>query len=389
MDRWEWRYADIIENHLAVEQIAWRALGRGQNAILLPDGMVHLVLTLFTAAFGSRFLAAAVILTVKLLPLCAILGATAYCQRLLRHSWLRKEWWDFLRQWDASATEETCPICTEPVKATDWHVAELPCCRARICWTCLRRHAESVIDDARPEMLCPLLPCRQVLPDVVVSTALRRERCQWNNPDLFMGRRERRKYRAYERWALAAGLAASCSARMEDVISCPTEDCNNKWVLPRELRQQKAGVEPQSRWNPKSWWFGRHCGFYSAPAGEDGSDLRMVYCYSCQGSHCMLCGLRWRDDNGGDHGGKSCVEHAAALPEERRRKQDERAGVANWAGAKPCPGCGTRIIRSWGCNHMSCTQCGHEWCWVCLADWAPRHYACQQDTSSSEQCRIL
>ena len=35
--------------------------------------------------------------------------------------------------------------------------ASLPCCARKLCWSCLRRHAESVIDDARPEMNCPLL----------------------------------------------------------------------------------------------------------------------------------------------------------------------------------------------------------------------------------------
>jgi hypothetical protein len=34
---------------------------------------------------------------------------------------------------------------------------------------------------------------------------------------------------------------------------------------------------------------------------------------------------------------------------------------------KPCPGCSAAIERNRGCNHMACKGCGHEFCWVCLA----------------------
>merc|ERR1719162_546006 len=148
----------------------------------------------------------------ELLPVVALAGALRYACRLLCHTWLRREWFDFIRQW--FTTELECPICTEPVPATPWRVAELPCCQARVCWTCVRRHAESVIDDSRPEMHCPGFPCRRVLPDVFVSDAFRRERWQWSSPDI-LGTRELRKLRTYERWTLTAGLAANSSARME------------------------------------------------------------------------------------------------------------------------------------------------------------------------------
>ena len=36
-------------------------------------------------------------------------------------------------------------------------MVRLPCCKRTLCWACLRRHAESVIDDARPDMNCPLV----------------------------------------------------------------------------------------------------------------------------------------------------------------------------------------------------------------------------------------
>lgn len=40
-------------------------------------------------------------------------------------------------------------------------------------------------------------------------------------------------------------------------------------------------------------------------------------------------------------------------------------GWAKSFGAHRCPKCGVPIEKNDGCNHMSCPQCNHYWCWVC------------------------
>jgi hypothetical protein len=36
---------------------------------------------------------------------------------------------------------------------------------------------------------------------------------------------------------------------------------------------------------------------------------------------------------------------------------------------KSCPNCFTKIIKNGGCNHMTCTICKYEWCWICLKNY--------------------
>lgn len=66
-------------------------------------------------------------------------------------------------------------------------------------------------------------------------------------------------------------------------------------------------------------------------------------------------------------------------------KEQADAANANWilANTKQCPNpkCRKAIEKNQGCNHMTCSQCRNEFCWICLGDWA-RHgssyYACNK-----------
>mmetsp|Transcript_110880 Transcript_110880/g.207860 ORF Transcript_110880/g.207860 Transcript_110880/m.207860 type:complete len:395 (+) Transcript_110880:22-1206(+) len=394
MDRWPVRPVYVLEHHLAVLQHWWQVYrqrqlinlqGPGIDAFLLQRALSLVVVASIGMVMPAIFRAFLwlswlwLLGLVKLSPWLAASGVAAYISRLALRPWLRKEWLDFLQQ--GTGTERvSCAICLESVRCNSWNRACLPCCRGSICWSCVRRHAESVIDDARPEMLCPLLPCRRVLPDVLVWTAMRREQWSWASLDV-TGRLRRRKWSAYERWVLSCGLANSCAARAEDVIHCPGDDCRHMWVLPQELRRKKGEDEPKSRWNPRSWSISRHVGFYTAPVA-DGHDLRSVHCPKCNKDFCLLCGNPWSSPDGDTHDLKACIEHSSLFP-------NRHSESVKWAGAKSCPGCGVRILRSVGCNHMTCTQCGTEWCWICRSKWHPCHYSCSAGRAEGDPCAIL
>lgn len=36
---------------------------------------------------------------------------------------------------------------------------------------------------------------------------------------------------------------------------------------------------------------------------------------------------------------------------------------------KKCPKCGINVEKNGGCMHMTCVNCKHDFCWMCLQDW--------------------
>ncbi len=40
------------------------------------------------------------------------------------------------------------------------------------------------------------------------------------------------------------------------------------------------------------------------------------------------------------------------------------------ANTKPCPKCTRPIEKNQGCMHMTCSQCRHEFCWLCTGPWS-------------------
>jgi hypothetical protein len=93
---------------------------------------------------------------------------------------------------------------------------------------------------------------------------------------------------------------------------------------------------------------------------------------SCPTLTCPQCKYHWCSKcQALIHTNLTCDEALSFLSKE---EQEYR----NWktTNTKPCPTCKTSIEKNNGCNHMTCTQCKYEFCWLCLSKYNPEEPCC-------------
>eukprot|EP01010_Urceolus_cornutus_P001853 NODE_242_length_1945_cov_224.710970_g192_i0.p1 GENE.NODE_242_length_1945_cov_224.710970_g192_i0~~NODE_242_length_1945_cov_224.710970_g192_i0.p1 ORF type:complete len:548 (+),score=98.91 NODE_242_length_1945_cov_224.710970_g192_i0:142-1785(+) len=84
----------------------------------------------------------------------------------------------------------------------------------------------------------------------------------------------------------------------------------------------------------------------------------LVQCL-CGYRSCFHCGLE-------AHAPVKCSDLRAWQLKEKGEGENSKWVFAN---TKACPECQSPIQKNDGCNHMTCTKCRHEFCWVCTLDW--------------------
>lgn len=65
------------------------------------------------------------------------------------------------------------------------------------------------------------------------------------------------------------------------------------------------------------------------------------------------------------------------------KKCNDDSATVNWiqANTQSCPKCDSVIEKNGGCNHMVCSKCRYEFCWICSKDWAEHgtsYYRCNR-----------
>ncbi len=92
-------------------------------------------------------------------------------------------------------------------------------------------------------------------------------------------------------------------------------------------------------------------------------------CTSCNQTYCEHCLIKHNYL-------LSCKQAKEAQLKDHATEQSEQWKVQN---TKLCPNpevnCGAHIEKSGGCDHMTCAQCGYEFCWLCLQKYWTGHEA--------------
>lgn len=137
-------------------------------------------------------------------------------------------------------------------------------------------------------------------------------------------------------------------------FNCPHHECTNELTpeqveadLSEDLAKKYSLFkrnEELSRNQNLRWCSRPDC------LGYDIGSLKKIElkCNTCGHDFCYYCGET-------PHGRKKCKAEADKLLDRWSRKN----------GVKYCPNCKRRVMKSAGCNHMTCPRCMYQWCWLC------------------------
>ncbi|PRP85297.1 hypothetical protein PROFUN_06899 [Planoprotostelium fungivorum] len=72
---------------------------------------------------------------------------------------------------------------------------------------------------------------------------------------------------------------------------------------------------------------------------------------------------------------------------EKKCKDDSETTHWKTVNTKECPKCESPVEKNGGCNHMTCRQCKHEWCWVCVRPWKGHndYYNCNKSLKTEKR----
>lgn len=102
----------------------------------------------------------------------------------------------------------------------------------------------------------------------------------------------------------------------------------------------------------------RWCASTSCPSGQHVDCGDYFDCANCKARNCV--------HHATIHIGESCDGF-----QKRMDESHETSSSATLIAeiSKPCPQCAVRTEKNGGCDHISCSECQKQWCWICQCDW--------------------
>ena len=219
----------------------------------------------------------------------------------------------------------TCEICFQSLLGDE--CVQLPSCMHVHCCECMRGHIAAKVSDGQVVRIdCLSSDCTELVPPDVIKNLVA--------PELFA---------RYDRLLLQRSLDG-----MGDIVYCPRPTCR------------------------------------CATLKEDNDD-NMALCSRCLFSFCILCKRTWHGlapcrllpDNLQElkdmyDNGDSELRKSLELQYGKRQLEKAFADLESSAwiktNSKSCPNCNSNIEKSHGCNKMTCSRCGHHFCWLCQSE---------------------
>ncbi|XP_076241222.1 E3 ubiquitin-protein ligase RNF19A [Calliopsis andreniformis] len=206
-----------------------------------------------------------------------------------------------------------CPLCLAELPVDFFPVVQS--CHHRSCYDCFQQYLKVEISESRVNIACP--ECSEPL----------------HPNDIRMILNDQTQFEKYEDFMVRRVLAVEPDARW-----CPAPDCSFAVIA------SGCASCPKLR------------------CGRPGCDS--YFCYHCK--------ARW-------HPNQTCDAARA-----QRTQYYERSSSLNFSQSdsqhrddiKPCPSCQVFIMKmdDGSCNHMICSVCGAEFCWLCMKEISDLHY---------------
>ncbi|XP_022243992.1 ankyrin repeat and IBR domain-containing protein 1-like isoform X2 [Limulus polyphemus] len=231
---------------------------------------------------------------------------------------------------DSAKKEFLCEICASFI-TKDKDPVHVPCLH-NFCQSCWKGYLTVKIQDGDAHsIMCPAYKCPHLVPVDVIEKLV--------SPEMV---------RRYLQFDIEAFVESNPNIKW-----CPFPGCGQAVRLPENeiTTPEFVAIPNTSPPSPVSHAVDCGNGHY--------------FCWECLSEAHAPCDCdRWREWH---------AKIAEIKPEELRTTCARTEDAANclWlvTNSKPCPSCKSPIQKNEGCNHMKCSKCKHDFCWVCLESW--------------------
>ncbi|XP_050420875.1 ankyrin repeat and IBR domain-containing protein 1-like [Adelges cooleyi] len=217
--------------------------------------------------------------------------------------------------------EIICDICLNELPFSDCPIKL--CCDHKFCNSCWKQYLTYKIKRKdSSNIFCPALHCHILVPTELIENIVSPE----------MARR-------YFDLNIEAFVESNRSIKW-----CPVPNCGLAVRLPINTKKTKNNLKIA----------------HSVDCGRG-----HYFCWECMGDAHTPCSCQqWS---------QWMTKISEVKPDKIRETTVEYEEAANslWlvTNSKPCPNCHSPIQKNEGCNHMRCSKCKFEFCWVCQESW--------------------